>query len=560
MVKHSLQSSPVVASPVRRSDQTSTPYYPEIIRVLKQVFNLNSFRTNQLEAINATMDGKDVFVLMPTGGGKSLCYQVPAVCRTGKTGGITIVVSPLKSLMADQVNHLRKLGIDVEFLNSDRGDGDARAARGRLLGSDKPRLLYVTPEKLDKSPDFQRILQQLYDSKELARFVVDEAHCISGWGRDFRESYQSLNRLRRDYPDTPIMALTATADGRAIEDIITQLGIKGCVQLTQSFNRLNLHYEVRPKKPKSIIDDMANWIMANHRGECGVIYCLARARCEEVAKGLRDNHGLRAQHYHAHLDRDQKAETQAAWQRGECDIIVATIAFGMGIDKANVRFVIHHTLPMSLSNYYQETGRAGRDGKPADCLMFYTYADTNGLFKLIEGEDRDGRKPTREQIERQREDIRRVVQYCQNQTDCRRVLVLGYFGELFDRDNCNKRCDNCLGAGDSDVELRDMSASAIEMIELVKSILDTSSKPLPHGRCIDVFRGSKAQPIRDLGYDRLPMAGRGEGMDRTQVERLLDHLLAEGGIAVAQHKNAGGWANPGLAVSTDACATTTHIY
>ncbi|KAG9019619.1 ATP-dependent DNA helicase sgs1 [Tulasnella sp. 427] len=515
-----------------------SPLYGEVKRVLQENFGLNEFRKNQLQAITATLEGKDVFVLMPTGGGKSLCYQLPALCDTGKTCGLTVVVSPLKSLMVDQVHHLQRSGVDVALFSSDANAAEIKATRNRLRTRDRkqiPRLLYVTPEKLDTSDDTKSLLRDLYNDGLLARFVVDEAHCLSLWGRDFRKSYQKLDHIRQDYPQTPLMALTATADGQTVQDIVARLGMKEPVMLKQSFNRPNLFYEVREKRGK-IVPEIFKWIQEVHPGECGVIYCLSRRTCEEVAKELRER-GLKAKHYHAQMSPEDKKLVQREWQDGRSHIIVATIAFGMGIDKPDVRFVIHHSLPKSLSGYYQETGRAGRDGQPSDCLLYYAYSDTSVLFSMIEKGELDGVKLPRDEIQRQKEEVQRVVQYCQNITDCRRTLVLRYFGEEFDPDQCQNRCNNCVENDGASRE--DATGAAIDALRLVRSL--TSKDRITQLQAMDVFCGSQKKDYRDRGFTMHPEAGKGTEMGRDQVERLFNHLLQEKALELAVFNNRAGW-------------------
>ena len=340
--------------PTKPSNSSKSPYYTEIMKTLKDTFKLTSFRTNQLEAITATMEGKDVFVLMPTGGGKSLCYQLPAVCRTGATRGVTVVVSPLRSLMTDQVQHLLDKGVDVVSFSGDLSSDDLREARTKLLSNRPPQLLYITPEKLDKSGDTKNILTRLHNGGMLARFVIDEAHCMSTWGRDFRDSvstifyiiqsppncsqYKDLDKLRQLYPNVPIMALTATATSHCVQDVVKLLGIGGCVMLKQSFNRPNLFYDVRKKGGgKTLMSDINEFITTNHPNESGIIYCLSRNKCEKVAEELRTKFGLRAQHFHAQMTSKEKADAQSAWQKDKCQIIVATVS----------RFISEYTIALT---------------------------------------------------------------------------------------------------------------------------------------------------------------------------------------------------------------------
>ncbi|KAG8743709.1 ATP-dependent DNA helicase sgs1 [Ceratobasidium sp. 414] len=549
--------------------ESSSIYKDEIMDKLHSVFGLQSFRTNQARAVDATMEGKDVFVLMPTGGGKSLCYQLPAICTTGRTRGVTFVVSPLKSLMEDQVRNLQAKGIDVVMFSSDQSAAAAREARNRLTDrrGQRPALAYVTPEKLEKSSDMQNILDTLERQGELARFVIDEAHCVSTWGRDFREAYQGLGVLRKRYPNVPIMALTATANSKVRKDIINKLGIPGCVDLVSSFNRPNLHYEVR-KKAKNVTMDIANYIRAHHHKQAGVIYCLSRAKCEEVAMQLREKHGITARHYHAGMTPRDKNETQTAWNSGECDVIVATvsglilaqvsfdiltereqIAFGMGIDKPDVRFVIHHQIPMSMSGYYQETGRAGRDGEDMtsccrrthSCKQVYNFGDKSAMDRMIEQGGKEGRQQlSYEEQQRQKDDLRQVVQFCQNTTDCRRTQILAYFSEQFDSRECYKTCDNCVNHVDG-VEPEDMSDIARMALELTKS---GGYARVTMNNLVDAFRGSKNRAVHDKGLNALPMFGKGMHLSKELVERIFQHLIAADGLKEELYTNSLGYSNP----------------
>ncbi|KAF8605685.1 ATP-dependent DNA helicase [Ceratobasidium sp. AG-I] len=503
-----------------------------------------SAKTTPIENAATTMAGDDVFVLMPTGGGKSLCYQLPAVCTTGRTRGVTFVVSPLKSLMEDQVRSLQDKGVDVVMF--------IREARARLMGElgTKPSLVYVTPEKLEKSDDMKNILNTLLREGQLARFVIDEAHCVSTWGRDFREAYQGLGFLRREYQGVPIMALTATANAKVRADVINKLGITGCVELIQSFNRPNLHYEVR-KKGKNIVSDIASYIRVHHHNQTGVIYCLSRNKCEEMAKQLRDKYSISARHYHAQITPQDKSEVQAAWNSGECKIIVATIAFGMGIDKPDVRFVIHHQIPISLSGYYQETGRAGRDGKPAKCILYYCYSDCHSMNRLID-KNKDSRMLSYEEKQRQKDDVRQVVQYCQNTTDCRRTQVLAYFSEKFNPIQCYKMCDNCTNHRDG-MHPEDMTDVACTILELVRTI---SNSRATMNNVIDAFRGSKNKAVCDKGLDRFPMSGQGKQYSRELVERIFQHLVAAAALREDLYQNKMGYNNPYIVVGSEySCMT-----
>lgn len=369
-------------------DRNSYPWSGRVMEALRKVFGLQEFRTNQLAAINATLSGKDVFVLMPTGGGKSLCYQLPATVGNGSGSnptGVTIVISPLLSLIQDQAMHLINKGVPTVIMH---GNLDAKMRRFVFdqLDGDKimAKLVYLTPEMLSKSGQAQSALKKLHSRGLLARFVIDEAHCLSQWGHDFRPDYKLLSQLKITYPGVPLMALTATANSKVQQDVLTNLGMQNCLVLKQSFNRRNLYYEIRQKSHSSIYSDIHAFITATYPGASGIIYCTSKRACEDMADRLRNEFRLSAQHYHAGLDKSDRIAIQKSWQEGGTSIIVATVAFGMGIDKANVRYVIHHSLPQSLEGYYQETGRAGRDGNNAHCVLYYSYRDKATIDFMIE--------------------------------------------------------------------------------------------------------------------------------------------------------------------------------
>ena len=519
------------------------PWSRDVKTAMKDRFHLHGFRPNQLDAINATLSGKDTFVLMPTGGGKSLCYQLPSIVQSGKTRGVTVVISPLLSLMQDQVDHLRKLKIQALFLNSEVTLEDRRVLMEGLRGPDVEKyiqLLYITPEMINKSQAIVNVFRDLHRRNRLARLVIDEAHCVSQWGHDFRPDYKLIGDVRRQFEGVPVMALTATATENVKIDVIHNLGIQGCEVFTQSFNRPNLTYEVRSKaKGKEVLETMAETINTLYKNQSGIVYCLSRKTCEKVAEELRGKYSIKAHHYHAGLDPPKKIEIQKKWQAGSYNVIVATIAFGMGIDKPDVRFVIHHSIPKSLEGYYQETGRAGRDGKRSGCYLYYGYQDTSSLKRMIdEGEG------SWEQKERQRKMLRNIVQYCENRSDCRRVQVLNYFNESFKREDCNGACDNC----NSTIifESRDFTEHAIAAVELVRAI-ENDKITLLH--CVDVYRGGKNKKISDLRHYDLELYGAGSSLERGEIERLFYRLLSEDALVEVNVMNKANFASQYVRVS-----------
>ncbi|KAF1946676.1 hypothetical protein EJ02DRAFT_393754 [Clathrospora elynae] len=519
--------------PAKNHTGMNFPWSQDLRNALIRRFGLRGFRPGQLEAINTTLSGQHCFVLMPTGGGKSLCYQLPSVIASGKTKGVTLVVSPLLSLMEDQVEACKeRFNMQAFLINGESTAAQKNMIMDGLRQRDPQQfiqILYVTPEMLSKNLRMISTFQELHSRGHLARIVIDEAHCVSQWGHDFRPDYKALGDVVRQFPGVPVIALTATATSLVRTDVVANLGIQGCRQFSQSFNRPNLSYEVLPKG-KGIINNIAELIKERYTGKSGIIYCLSRKSCEQVAQKLSDL-GLRAYHYHAGMESADRSDVQRKWQKNEYHVIVATIAFGMGIDKADVRYVIHHSLPKSLEGYYQETGRAGRDGKRSECYLYYQYADSRILRKMIdEGEG------SREQKQRLSDMLRTVIQYCENKADCRRAQVLGYFSEAFDTSKCKSTCDNC--RSDATFITKDLTEYAAMAIKLVSQV---HGENVTMHQCVDAFRGASNAKIKSSGLEQHGW-GYGKGLERGDNERVFQHLLDAGALMEKSKVNKVGFA------------------
>ncbi|AQZ09415.1 SGS1 (YMR190C) [Zygosaccharomyces parabailii] len=493
------------------------PWSDEVEYQLSQVFKLKIFRPNQLQAIDATLAGKDVFVLMPTGGGKSLCYQLPAIVKSGKTKGTTVVISPLISLMQDQVEHLLDKNIKASMFSS-RGTTDQRRQTFNLFIHGLLDLIYISPEMISTSEQCKRGIKKLYNDGKLARIVVDEAHCVSNWGHDFRPDYKELKYFKREYPDVPMMALTATASEQVRLDIIHNLELKEPLFLKQSFNRTNLYYEVL-KKTKNTIGEICDSIKSRFQKQTGIIYCHSKKSCEQTAAQIQRS-GIKCTFYHAGMEPNERLTVQKAWQSGKLQVICATVAFGMGIDKPDVRFVYHYTVPRTLEGYYQETGRAGRDGTPSYCITYFSFRDVRSIQTMIQKD----KNLDRESKEKHLNKLQQVMAYCDNVTDCRRKLVLSYFNEEFDAKECHKNCDNCCNSVNVITEERDVTEESKKIVKLVHSVQDSRVTLI---YCQDLFKGSNSSKIVQAGHTELEFHGAGKSMLKSDVERIFFHLITK---------------------------------
>ena len=464
---------------------------------LNQIFGYKDFRPFQQEIIETLIDGRDLFVLMPTGGGKSLCFQIPALHRPG----VAIVVSPLISLMKDQVDALTANGIKAACYNSSLKEAEARQTLARLHDNSLD-LLYVAPERLMSDSFIERL-----KGINIALFAIDEAHCISQWGHDFRPEYRQLGRLRGLLPGPPIIALTATAEPHTREDILKGLGLPGARSFVTGFDRPNIRYTVVDKaKPAAQLRDF----LAAHPGESGIVYALSRKRVEAITKDL-NQAGIVAAAYHAGLSTTERQQAQDAFQRDDIQVVVATVAFGMGIDKSNVRFVVHYDLPKNIESYYQETGRAGRDGLHADALLLFGYGDIAIARGLIE----KGYNQDHKRIELHK--LNSMVAFGEAQS-CRRQILLAYFGDK--RDEPCGNCDICLNPPQQ-IEVTEEARKALSCVYRV-------GQRFGIGHIIEVLRGSKNQRLLKLGHDRLSTYGIGADQSRDFWSALLRNLINQG--------------------------------
>ena len=481
----------------------------QLKETLKKYFGYDEFRPLQQEIIADALAGRDVFALLPTGGGKSLCFQLPALLRDG----VTIVVSPLIALMKDQVDALWTSGIAATFLNSTLAANEARE-RFRGLRRNEFRLLYVAPERLMMENFLESALNW-----NIAQIAIDEAHCISEWGHDFRPEYRELKKLRTQFPEVPIMALTATATKRVRNDIVKQLKLRQSRCYIASFNRPNLTYRVLPKS--SAYQQVLDFVRVRPN-ESGIVYCASRKSSDALAEKLTRD-GIKALPYHAGMEPKERTRHQEAFLRDDVRVITATIAFGMGINKPNVRYVIHHDLPKNIEGYYQETGRAGRDGLPSECVLLFSVGDVVKQRRFIEEKSESEQRIAHEQL-------RNMIAYAETR-ECRRATLLQYFGENFSQGPCNG-CDNCLEPR----ETFDGTILAQKFLSCVHRVEARQGFGFGLNHIVEVLVGGTNEAIEKRGHDRLSTFGIGKDLPREQWQRVGRELLRLGLVEAAPGK------------------------
>ncbi|MCZ4086804.1 DNA helicase RecQ [Streptomyces antarcticus] len=484
----------------------ASPDTSDALQVLHRVFGYSSFRGEQQEIIEQVVGGGDALVLMPTGGGKSLCYQIPALVRDG-TG---IVISPLIALMQDQVNALTALGVRAGFLNSTQDPYERQAVEQAFL-ADELDLLYLAPERL-RTESAQRLL----DRGKVSLFAIDEAHCVAQWGHDFRPDYLALSMLHERWPKVPRIALTATATEATHAEIVTRLGLEDARHFVASFDRPNIQYRIAPKN--NPLKQLLELIRTEHDGDAGVVYCLSRASVEKTAAFLVEQ-GIDAVAYHAGMDSRARAANQARFLREEGVVVVATIAFGMGIDKPDVRFVAHLDLPKSVEGYYQETGRAGRDGEPATAWLAYGLQDVVQQRKLIEGSEGDDARRRSLGMH-----LDAMLALCET-VDCRRTRLLAYFGQS--GEPCGN-CDTCLAPAES----WDGTVAAQKLLSTVWRLANERRQKFGAGQIVDILQGKKTAKVIQFDHDGLSVFGIGADLSTAEWRGVVRQLLAQRLLAV----------------------------
>jgi ATP-dependent DNA helicase RecQ len=484
---------------------------------LKRRFGFDAFRPGQEAVVRDALAGRDVLAIMPTGGGKSLCFQLPALLQPG----VCLVISPLIALMQDQVRLLLDNGIAATFINSSL-DGATMSQRTAAVLRGEYKLLYLAPERLLQGEFMNGVLPRLQAAQGISALVIDEAHCVSEWGHDFRPEYRQLARLRQQYPTLPIHAFTATATERVQLDIVQQLALRQPQIHVASFNRPNLYYAVRPKSKRSY-DEVLQRARLSHSG---IVYCLSRKRVDELAGQLQAD-GIRALPYHAGLDADTRRDNQEAFIRDDAQVIVATIAFGMGINKPDVRWVIHYDLPKTLESYYQESGRAGRDGDKAQCILYFGAGDIRTAEFLVQQKiDPISGEPLEDEQRMARQQLRQVINYAES-SECRRAVQLRYFGEEF-HGSCNA-CDNCLEPRATS----DMTTQAQQFLSCIARLAQRRER-FGAGYIIEILRGAQTERIRSREHEGLSVYGIGKAHSVDEWRNVARALLHQGLITESQ--------------------------
>ncbi|XP_076861490.1 ATP-dependent DNA helicase Q1 isoform X2 [Brachyhypopomus gauderio] len=482
-------------------EESDFSWSEELQEKLMSVFKLSRFRPLQRAAINLSMAGKDLFLVMPTGRGKSLCYQLPAVCSKG----FTLVIAPLVSLMEDQLMYLKSINVPAVTLNASSSKEQSKFVLAGMTDKNSPfKLLYVTPEKIAKSKLLMSKLEKAYNMGLLVRIAVDEVHCCSQWGHDFRPDYKLLGILKRQFPTVPLVGLTATATSNILKDCQKILCVPQPVTLTAPFNRPNLYYEVRFKDNDRSTKEIAALIKGRYKDQSGIVYVFSQKDADAVATDLQ-HRGILARPYHANMEPGEKSLVHQRWSCREIQVVVATVAFGMGIDKADVRFVIHHTISKSIENYYQESGRAGRDDSPADCIVFYGFADIFRISTMVVMENTGQQK------------LQNMVAYCQNVDRCRRAMMAVHFDEVWDDEECNQMCDVCRHG--NDYITMDVSKHARDVVGLVEQAAALGEKMTPLKVC-DTWMGKGNAKLRKM----ITVTD----LSRLEVEAIVVHLLLHG--------------------------------
>jgi len=494
---------------------SSITLIPTPLDILGEVFGYSDFRGPQRAIVDHVIAGGDALVLMPTGGGKSLCYQIPAIARQNAGHGVTIVISPLIALMHDQVGALHEAGVSAAFLNSTQSFEESSQLEKQMLRGELT-LVYAAPERIN-TPRMKDLLRSLNERGKLSLFAIDEAHCVSQWGHDFRPEYRSLSLLHEMFPEVPRMALTATADALTRQDMVERLKLEDARQFVSSFDRPNIRYTIVEKTDAT--KQLLRFIENEHTGEAGIVYCQSRKRVEEIADMLQDA-GLKAAAYHAGLDSAVRQQRQDRFLRDDGMVMVATIAFGMGIDKPDVRFVAHLDMPKNIEGYYQETGRAGRDGLAANAWMAYGLNDVVNQRRMIDTSDAASEEF--KQVMRGKLD---ALLSLAEDTRCRRVSLLHYFGE--DSQPCGN-CDNCLNPP----AVWDATEAARKMLSCIYRVQQASGISFGAGHIMDILRGKQTEKMTQFSHDKLSTFGIGADLAEAQWRAVLRQLIAKNMVRV----------------------------